>query len=194
MTNKTIIKRIQRRVGVTADGIIGPRTRAAIAAKMGETEHYIHPTKPDIRSNRSPYGRAGKVDLVQIVPPYPLYYAGKQVEKISCHKEIAPLAQRALERVREHYGLDKIKKLGLDIYDGCYNNRSVRGGKSKSMHAWAIAFDFDAAHNGNKTTGSRARFAAPEYDYWWMAWMSVGARPFGLFNDSDYMHIEFTHY
>ena len=33
-------------------------------------------------------------------------------------------------------------------YDGCYNDRSVRGSSTTSLHAWAAAIDMNAAHNG----------------------------------------------
>ncbi len=192
--NTSIIKRLQGIVGSSPDGIIGPLTRAAIARYTGEDDPTRWPSKSSIRKGTSPYGKAGHIPMISLKPPYPLYYAGKQIQQLSTHELIAPAAQLALQRVLSHYGLTRLHELGLDIYDGCYNNRTVRGGYSTSMHAWAIAFDFDAAHNGNKTTGKNARFAAPEYDFWWLAWMSVGARPFGLFNDRDYMHIEFTLY
>ncbi len=194
MTNKTIIQRLQRIVGTDSDGILGPLTRRAIADYTGEDSSETYPSKTQIRSGKSPYGKAGHIPMLSIHPPYPLHYAGKVIEKISVHERIAPAVERALGRILQHYGRDRLHALGLDIYDGCYNNRRVRGGYSTSMHAWAIAFDFDAAHNGNSTRGDRARFTTPEYDFWWLAWMSVGARPFGLFNNRDYMHIEFTLY
>ncbi len=188
----TIIQRIQRMVGVEADGIIGKQTRAAIAQYFGEDSLPIYPSKGQIRTNRSIFGVAGQVTLQRVEPPYPLYYAGKQVESISVHQRIVPAVQKALSRVLAHYGAERVHELGLDVYDGCYNNRSVRGGTSTSMHAWGIALDFNAAKNGNHTRGKEALFASPEYDFWWLAWLSVGARPFGLYNDRDYMHVDFT--
>ncbi len=194
MTNKTIIKRIQKIVGADQDGIIGPLTRRAIAEYAGESNMPTWPGKGSIRAGYTLFGRAGGVDMTLIEPPYPLFYQGDEIKAIGVHAEIAPYVATALKRVLDYYGRERIHALGLDRYDGCYNNRRVRGGKITSMHAWAIALDFDAAHNGNSTRGNKARFASPDYDFWWIAWMSVGARPFGLFNDRDYMHIEFTLY
>ncbi len=191
--NKTITKRLQGILGETKDGIIGKRTMAAAARNAGDKgTPALWPSKSQIRSGKSIFGSAGQVTLRKITPPYPLYYAGKAVASIGVHERVAAAVMTALQRVLSHYGAARVHDLGLDIYDGCYNNRSVRGGSATSMHAWAIALDFDAAHNGNRTRGSQARFAAPEYDFWWLAWMSVGARPFGLHNDRDYMHIEFA--
>ncbi len=194
MTPATIIKRIQLIVGADPDAIIGTQTRRAIAAYVGESNPPTWPSKKAIRTGKTLFDRAGDFPMTSITPPYPLYYQGNEIKKIAVHAEVAPFVETALERVLRHYGRERIEQLGLDIFDGCYNNRRVRGGQSTSMHAWAIALDFDAAHNGNSTRGNKARFTAPEYDFWWIAWMSVGARPFGLFNDRDYMHIEFTLY
>ena len=33
----------------------------------------------------------------------------------------------------------------VKTYDGCYNNRSVRGLNSTSLHAWAAAIDLNAS-------------------------------------------------
>ncbi len=190
--NRTITKRLQGILGVGQDGIIGKQTMSAAARYAGDDAPALWPSKSQVRSGESIFGVAGKVPLKRIKPPYTLYYAGKAVPAISVHERVEVAVMTALQRVFMHYGAARVHDLGLDVYDGCYNNRSVRGGSATSMHAWAIALDFGAAHNGNRTRGSQARFAAPEYDFWWLAWMSVGARPFGLHNDRDYMHVEFV--
>ncbi len=187
-----IIKRIQHIVGVEADGVIGKMTRAAIAEYVGESSLPLYPSKAQIRSNCSIFGVAGQVPLVSITPPYQLYYAGQRVESIRVHERVAHGVELALKRVLSHYGAQRVRELGLDVYDGSYNNRSVRGGTASSMHAWGIALDFNAARNGNSMRGKDALFTAPKYDFWWLAWLSVGARPFGLFNDRDYMHVDFS--
>lgn len=35
----------------------------------------------------------------------------------------------------------------IKTYDGCYNDRSVRGKDTTSLHAWAAALDLNAADN-----------------------------------------------
>jgi hypothetical protein len=35
----------------------------------------------------------------------------------------------------------------IKTFDGCYNDRSVRGSNSTSLHAWAAAIDLNAALN-----------------------------------------------
>ncbi len=189
---REIIKRVQLIVGVKADGIIGTKTRSAIARYFGDASLPIYPSKGQIRSNRSIFGAAGQVSLVSLNPPYPLYYDGRLVTSIRVHERIAHGVELALKRVLSHYGAKRVRELGLDVYDGSYNNRSVRGGTASSMHAWGIALDFNAARNGNSVRGKNALFSSADYDHWWLAWLSVGARPFGLFNDRDYMHVDFT--
>lgn len=36
----------------------------------------------------------------------------------------------------------------IKTYDGCYNDRSVRGSTTTSLHAWAVAIDLNAKTNG----------------------------------------------
>jgi hypothetical protein len=36
----------------------------------------------------------------------------------------------------------------IKTFDGCYNDRTVRGSASISLHAWAAAIDLNAATNG----------------------------------------------
>ena len=43
----------------------------------------------------------------------------------------------------------------IKTYDGCYNNRSVRGRESKSLHAWAMAVDFNASIEKLGQTGTQ---------------------------------------
>lgn len=59
-----------------------------------------------------------------------------------------------------------LEKAGLHTeiktFDGCYNDRSVRGRDSKSLHAWAMAVDMNAAIErlGQSGTNWSGRFVA----------------------------------
>lgn len=189
---KNDIKEIQTAIGVTADGIIGTKTLAALKDKLGIKTDTSIPYKSDIQSNKSIYGTAGSVPLKRITPPYQLYYNSKPIETISVHELIADKVLTALNKVLEHYGEEAIHELKLDQYDGCYSDRNVTGGTSKSMHAWAIALDFCAAQNSYSMKTGTALFSKPEYTEWWNIWKSVGARSFGEDNGYDWMHIEFS--
>lgn len=54
-------------------------------------------------------------------------------------KKLLKAAFKALEAQKLH---KEIK-----TYDGCYNDRAVRGSKSTSLHAWAAAIDLNATLN-----------------------------------------------
>mgnify|MGYP006921305174 CR=1 FL=1 len=87
--------------------------------------------------------------LTTIVPPYPLFYAGKRVKKITVNKAIAAAVLRALNTVLKLFPDAKVRaKLGIDQFDGCYNFRVKRGNpNSLSMHAYAAGLDFSAKRN-----------------------------------------------
>lgn len=193
--NKELVKAIQKKVGTTPDGIIGDKTLAALAAalEVSLSEATTLPTQAQVRSGTSIFGRAGCEDeLVNIVPPYTLYYEGKAVKTIRVHRLIAERVEAALRAVLEHYGQEAISRLGLDVYSGSYNYRSTSTGSSLSMHAWGIALDFDAEHNSYAMKKPKARFSGAEYDAWWRIWEEQGAVSLGRERDVDWMHLQFA--
>lgn len=192
---KETIKAIQKKIGVTADGIIGKQTIAALAKALGvsTTKSSSWPTQAQVRAGTSIFGKAGcESSLVNIVPPYPLYYCGKQVKTIRVHKLIAEPVKNALEDVLAHYGLDRIKALGLDQYSGSYNYRKSTNGSAMSMHAWGIALDFAAATNAYKMKKPQATLSKPECEKWWQIWESYGAVSLGRECNYDWMHLQFA--
>lgn len=189
---------IQNAVGTTADGKIGPASLTAIMSMLGITEaikaavaEHKWPTQAEIRSGKSIFGKRGNPPTVKIVPPFTLYYDGKPLSTISVHEKIAFAVLEVLNKVLKHYGAEKIHALKLDRYDGCYNDRSTRSGSLPSMHAWAIAIDWDAADNGNNVHAPKALFSKPEYKYWIQAWKEAGFTG-GFDWDRDYMHVQAT--
>lgn len=153
MTKAQIIE-LQKRVGTTADGFWGPVSTAKcqkyLRKRMPSPNPW--PTQATVRSGDSIFGKAGKPPMVSFSVPYTMWLYGDKtqpVTKISCHKLVAPSLQRILTRLSEMATLEEISEFGMDRYYGCFNNRTVRGGNSISMHAFAIAIDFDATRNGN---------------------------------------------
>ena len=191
---KDRIKAIQKKIGVTADGIIGPITVAAIADALGiKQEANKWPTQAEVRSGNSIFGKAGdESQLVNIVPPYPLYFDGKKCKTIRVHRLIAPAVKNALDDILDHYGLNKIKELGLDQYSGSFSNRKTTTGSAMSMHAWGIALDFAAATNGYSTHKPKATLSIPECEKFWEIWESYGAVSLGREKDFDWMHLQFA--
>ena len=190
---KATIKAIQRAVGVTPDGIIGPLTLSAIAEKVGADVPPVWPTQAEVRSGKSMFGPAGcEGDLVSIAPPYTLYYEGQPLRTIRVHRLIATHVAAALREVLEHYGPAEIRRLGLDQYGGSYNYRSSTGGSTLSMHAWGIALDFAPATNAYSTHAPAATLSHPDCERWWQIWESHGATSLGRARGYDWMHLQFA--
>ena len=219
---KTTIKRIQEHLGVAADGVVGPITIAAAADRLKvartllsiqrevgavpdgvfgpETASKLFsalglgwPSQAEVRSGKSIFGKPGvESNLVSITPPYPLYFAGKQLKTIRVHKLIAKAVLTALEEVLDHYGIDEIKRLGLDKFDGAYNYRKSRGGSSLSMHAWGVALDWNAAKNAMNMKAGQASLSRPECRAWWNIWEKQGAVSLGRARNYDWMHVQFA--
>lgn len=191
------IKAVQKKLGVTVDGIAGKKTWAAIAKALGistaTTSANTLPTQAQVRKGTSIFGKAGdESNLVNIKPPYQLYYCGKPVKTIRVHKLIADRVQAALKEILAHYGLVKIKALGLDQYSGSYNYRKSTNGSSLSMHAWGIALDFAAEKNTYAMKKPQASLSKPECEMWWKIWEKHGAVSLGRQCNYDWMHLQFA--
>lgn len=217
----TTIKNIQKAVGTVADGIIGSKTLNAIIKKLDGTfvkkeevdpliQKYIEkpiqftkvqyvakPVKQSIlRKGTSVFGKAGNESVLVRVPVpenYPLKYDGKKVSFIRCHKLAADRLEAALKDIINHYGED-IEKVapGACVYDGSYNFRKTRNGSSQSIHSWGLAIDFDAAHNGLKTSAPKARFSKDIYKPFLDILEHHGFLSLGRRQNSDYMHVQMT--
>lgn len=131
--------------------------------------------------------------LETVVSPFPLRIAwdtDSTTSKVRCHKLIAPNLKAVLVDLLAHYGLEKIKELGIDLYGGCFNYRKMRGGSSWSKHAWGIAIDLDPARNTLKETKKTARFARAEYKPMIDIFYKHGFISLGVEKDYDWMHFE----
>lgn len=187
------ICRIQQKIGVPADGIIGPRTLEALSKALGLPDIPQWPTQAEVRRGTSMFGKPGEESaLVSLVPPYSLLYEGNALRSIRVHRLIATHVQEALREVLAHYGSERIHTLGLDLYGGSYNYRSTAGGKSLSMHAWGIALDFAPESNSYALKKPRATLSSPECDAWWQIWESHGAVSLGRARNYDWMHLQFA--
>ncbi len=191
---KTQIQRIQQHLGINADGIVGPQTLQAISTALGIiTRHPIWPAQSEVRRGTSIFGAPGREEnLVNILPPYTLYYEGKPVRSIRVHKLIATHVQQALREVLTHYGEQEIQRLGLNQYGGSYNCRPTATGKKLSMHAWGIALDFAPASNAYSCKAPRASLSHPDCAVWWQIWEQHGAVSLGRQRNYDWMHLQFA--
>jgi D-alanyl-D-alanine carboxypeptidase len=157
------------------------------------------------------YGKPGDPDnLVTITAPFPFRIAWTPkvtTDRISCHKKIAERLQAVFTDLLAHYGVDKIKELGIDLFGGMNNFRPQRGLEKKydraiaagnyalaitylSRHSWATAIDLDPARNTLKETSRTARFARPEYKPMIDIFYKHGFIGYGIERNNDWMHFE----
>ncbi len=192
---KNDIARIQKRIGVKADGIVGPLTIQALNKALGlnNTSSPQWPTQTEVRSGNSIFGAPGcESELASLVPPYTLYFEGQPVRTIRVHRLIALHVKEALSEVLAHYGKEEIRRLELNIYGGSYHYRRSTGSHSLSMHAWGIALDFAPTTNSYATRAPRATLSHPDCERWWQIWESHGATSLGRTHGYDWMHLQFA--
>ena len=139
----------QKRIGTTPDSFWGPKSIAACHAYLRKLMPKPHPSVPQSSVN-AVYGPAGESRLVRIKFPYPMFYGGVRVASTFVHEAAANALVGALDMIRLVYTTDKDRtEAGVNVFDGVYNDRNIRGGNVKSMHAYGLAIDLDAARNGN---------------------------------------------
>ena len=206
----TAVRGFQRLNGLTADGVVGGRTReafeSALTARPADTNessapssdiHYSYRRWPRETTENlmNFYGGVGKNQMLLEVP-YEMKLAWNTRQKIkvfSCHEKVGEAMYTALERVKKAYSPSEISQHGFDLFGGCLNVRQIRGGTRWSTHAWGIAIDFDPARNGLRTPWSQAYLSRPECAEFMDAWKSVGAYSLGREKNMDAMHQQFCY-
>lgn len=140
------------------------------------------------------YGRPGdESKFVKIELPYPMVIAWDKkysITKMTCHYLVAENFKKVFSDILKYYGLPEIKRLGIDLYGGCYNFRQMRGGSDWSRHSWAIAIDLSPEKNPLKTKWKDSQFAKPEYKKMIDAFYRNGFVSLGLERGFDAMHFE----
>ncbi len=193
MDTKELTKRIQSAVGAGADGIWGKESATKVAKALG-----VHP-KPKKESHfpnesqaLSFYGSPGSNHTLMNFP-YPMRLSwdlNTTVSRITINRKCAESAKRIFQRTLDHYGIEKIREMKLDIFGGCYNNRKKRGGSSLSMHALACAIDLAPDENPLREGRDTALFARPEYDKFWEIVEDEGWVSLGREKNFDWMHFQ----
>lgn len=143
----------------------------------------------------SKYGQPGNADNFTIIPlPYPMRIAWDtkiRVQKMQCHELAADNFTNVFNQLLAHYGLSEIQRLGIDLFGGCVNVRTMRGSKTRwSRHAWGIAIDLDPARNGLKTSWENSQFSKPEYEAMHKIFEQNGFLNYGKVIKRDTMHLE----
>ena len=190
------------------DGFWGTNTETAYNNYLYFLEHGTAPVPwrpediPDVNPNKWPkqytpefdafYGPKG-TNQVRVQLPYSMklnWQKRTTINSFFCHAKVHDSLARVFTKVLDHYGLEEIQRLRLDIFGGCYNDRPVRGGTKPSMHSWAIAIDFDPDNNALEWGRDKATFARPEYNKWWECWEEEGWVSLGRLRNFDWMHVQ----
>jgi hypothetical protein len=148
----------------------------------------------------NPRGRNGtaskiweKANLVTVVPPYQMYYAGKPISSFRVHKKCAAATVLALKAIFDATKGDKklLTVSGANVFGGSYCFRLMRGSNHLSMHSYGCAIDLDPASNSfHDTTPNFLR-----YPFIIKAFEDQGATWGGNWTGSsrDGMHFQFAH-
>jgi len=147
------IAELQKRVGANPDGFWGPRSVAACQAHLRAMMPHPNPApRSDEKSLLAFYGRPGDESKLERMDfPIPMFYDGKPVKSTRVHRECSPSLLDVFVEIHDRYGSDKRIMRAATTYDGCFNDRAMRGGSTPSLHARGAAIDLDAANNGNRT-------------------------------------------
>lgn len=188
--NRAQILALQIAVSTPADGFWGPKSTAAAKSHLRRIMDAATPKWPasDQASLRDFYGRPGDEDNLTGLPAPEgviVHYEGKPVQTIRCHKRVAESLRRVLISLA---AIPDGKEILLD-YAGCFNNRSIRGGTTPSLHSYGAAIDFAPGDNGNHThwpTGATMPLAVMEC-FAREGWLAAGA-----FWSRDAMHFQAT--
>jgi len=142
------------------------------------------------------YGQAtpsGEPYLTSLILPYPMRLAWDmktEVKRIRCHKLVADDLFNVFDDLKYYYGVDNIRKLGIDLFGGCFNYRKMRGGSKLSTHSWGISIDLDPSRNRLKENHQTARFARKAYEPMIDIFYGNNFESLGREKDYDWMHFQ----
>lgn len=198
------------------DGYFGPLTKNAATWFIRKLEgievidfETLDPT--DINPNNFPketvaqlnatYGLAQpknncQAQIIKMPSPWKMrldWNLSKTREHFWIHKDVAASLKRVLEAIFQHYGLDGIKKHGLDRFSGDYQCRNKRNGSTPSTHAWGIAIDFYGSKNRLAQSTNHSEpptLAHPDLNFFWERWEDEGWYSLGRMEDRDWMHVQ----
>lgn len=189
------------------DGITGSGTTGAVAAWRAAKAGPVAPSEPapsksahrwpdrrDLAEMNKVFGKPGSTQATagRCILPIPFLLAWDKDQKISsfaCNSVAAPVFEAIFREAVKHYGEAAYRRLGLDLFGGCYANRPMRGSSTTtSTHAWGVAVDLDPERNQLRWSRSKAAFAKPDYEAFWAIVEGHGATSLGRVRDYDWMH------
>ena len=135
-----------------------PRKQKSISSEI--------PTRQECDSFYGTPGNQVNSRLVYLRLPFDLridWNLKQKTSRILIHRKTAPYLENAMLEIHKRYGMEDMRKLGLDRYAGAYNHRKIRGSTKWSMHAYGCAIDFYAGPNGLRTKCPDALFCKEVY-------------------------------
>lgn len=192
------------------DGLFGHNTREALTAFQTEHATGVRPTVertpqapepgsavvwPRQREMESFFGPRGARDATagQCDLPFPFIIAwntSQRVSRFSCHARVATAFTSIFAEAAQHYGEVQFRRLRLDRFGGCFNDRAMRGGSQPSTHAFGAAVDLDPENNQLRWGRDRAAFARNDYDPFWAIVEAHGLVSLGRVANMDWMHFQ----
>ncbi len=113
-----------------------------------------------------------------------------KTSRIGCHPKLAQSLESILTKIHDHYGTDALVEMGMNIYGGCKNVRTKRGGSTWSTHSFAAAIDWDPGRNKLDWGWREARMARPDFLPFWQFWEEEGWLSLGRTRNFDWMHVQ----
>lgn len=181
----------QKGQGLKQDGIVGPKTWAALELSEAPISDSRAPKRPRSYSEvKSIFGdplSAGwsskNLAFCEVAPTLKAFPVkkGSTARGFYCHKLLVPIFQKVFEEIVLSGLTDEVK-----TFDGCFNIRKIRGSSTTmSLHSWAIAIDLNYKGNelGNPSPEMSADVIAvfKKYGFYWG----------GNFKRRDGMHFEY---
>lgn len=111
-------------------------------------------------------------NLINIVPPFQLYYDKHPIKSMRCHRKCATAFLAVFNEIADKCNHDQatIDKTGITDYAGCYNVRKIAGSDNWSNHSWACAADFSPATNGFNMTSTLSTIVVDAFKHQGFRW------------------------
>lgn len=181
----------QKAKGLKDDGIVGPKTWAALELKEAPQDSSRAPKRPKNYSDvktifgdplSSGWSKANLAfcEVAPTLKAFPIK-KGSTSRGFYCHKLLVSVFQKVFEEIVLAGLTEEIK-----TFDGCFNIRKIRGSSTTmSLHSWAIAIDLNYKGNelGNKDPEMDSRVVSifEKHGFYWG----------GNFKRRDGMHFEY---
>lgn len=196
------VRKFQAASGIAPDGVVGKVTAAALdkSPPSNVADGTAKPVPAPAQKNAWPrqsecsrfYGAVGK-NQATLTLPYAMRIAWDKrqvITRFSVHEKVHDSAARCFARIADAYDAAQRSAAGIDLFGGCLNVRTMRGGSTYSMHSWGIAIDFDPERNQLRWGRDQARLAKPDCETFWKIWEDEGWLSLGRSRNFDWMHVQ----